>query len=455
MDNAINRLTELNHQYVWHPFTQMKDWISEIPLFIERGEGNWLIDTDGKRYLDGVSSLWANIHGHVRPEINQAIVDQLHKISHTTMLGLTNVPATELAKMLVQIAPGRLNKVFYSDNGATSVEIALKMAYQYWQQKDHPIPSKKSFIKLKESYHGDTIGSVSLGGIELFHKVYSPLLFDTYDIPTPFYYHSKYNTEKECSEYSLKILRSTLEKNHDNIAGLFIEPYIQGAAGMIVFPDGYMKGVQALCKEFNILFIVDEVATGFGRTGRMFACDEDHLEPDIMTVAKGITGGYLPLAATLTTDEIYNAFLGEYLDYKTFFHGHTYTGNPLACASAIASLKLFEKDKTIESLKEKIIYLSNCLKPLLEQDYIGDIRQKGMMVGIEIVSDKKSKNSFPAEIRIGHRICMEARNHEVIIRPLGDVIVLMPPLSITIDEIKHLITAVRYSIEQITRRYGQ
>ncbi len=450
--NPKEKLKSLNYQYLWHPFTQMQDWINEEPLFIERGEGNYLIDTDGERYIDGVSSLWTNIHGHNRKEINEAIKDQLDLIGHTTMLGLANIPATLLGEKLVEAAPGKLKKVFYSDSGSTAAEIALKMAYQYWQQKDRPRRSKTSFIKLKEGYHGDTVGSVSLGGIDLFHKIFSHLLFDTYNIPTPFFYHSEFSSEEECKGHSIQCLKSTLEQHHHEIAGLFIEPYVQGAAGMIVFPKGYMKEVASLCHEYNILFIVDEVATGFGRTGRMFASEEDQLEPDIMAVAKGISGGYLPLAATLTTDEIYNAFLGEYSEHKTFYHGHSYTGNPLACSSALASLSLFKKDKTLDHLQEKIPFLRTSLESFQDLDHVGDIRQKGMMVGIELVSDKEPKTPYPPEHRMGHKVCMEARHHHIIIRPLGDVLILVPPLSVTAEEIQALTKGIYQSILTVTQR---
>ncbi len=446
------KLISLNHQYLWHPFTQMQGWIKEIPLIIERGDGNYLIDMDGKRYIDGVSSLWTNIHGHNRREISDAIKEQLDLIEHTTMLGLANIPATLLAEKLVEVAPGQLKKVFYSDSGSTAAEIALKMAYQYWQQKDKPEPSKRSFIKLKGGYHGDTVGSVSIGGIDLFHKIFSHLLFDTYSIPTPFLYHSEFTSGEECKDYSIQCLKAILEKHHHEIAGLFIEPYVQGAAGMIVFPTGFMKKVESLCHEYNILFIVDEVATGFGRTGRLFACEEDQLKPDIMAAAKGISGGYLPLAATLTTDEIYNAFLGGYNEYKTFYHGHSYTGNPLACSAALASLRIFNKDRTLDHLQAKISFLKDSLKAFQDLDHVGDIRQKGMMVGIELVSDRDSKAPYPPEYRVGHEVCMEARNHHIIIRPLGDVVILMPPLSITVEELQALTKGIYQSILTVTER---
>lgn len=445
-------LIEANHNHVWHPFTQMREWIEEDPLFIEKAEGNYLIDIDGNSYLDAYSSLWANVHGHNRKEINNAITEQLNKISHSTMLGLANVPATLLAERLADIAPGELNKVFYSDSGATAVEIALKMAFQYWKQTDNPLPEKNKFVTFKNAYHGDTVGSVSLGGIQLFHDIFSPLLFETYEVSSPFYYHSTYQSEDECKESCLSTIRDLLKDKSHEIAALVVEPYVQGAAGMVVYPDGFMKELDALCKKFNILFIVDEVATGFGRTGKMFACDHDSLKPDIMALGKGITGGYLPLSATLTTDKVYNAFLADYSEYKTFFHGHTYTGNQLASAAALASLDIFEKDAVIDKLQDKVKLLTEELNKFKELKHVGDIRQKGFMVGIELVEDKASKQSYPAELRIGHQVILDARKSAIMTRPLGDVIILMPVLSITADEIKTMCSVLYESIKKITEK---
>ncbi len=444
-----DELIRINQKHLWHPFTQMKQWMTEDPLFIERGEGNYLIDIEGKRYLDGVSSLWTNVHGHNKQEINDAITKQIGKISHSTMLGLANVPATELAKRLAEISPGKLNKIFYSDSGATAVEIGLKMAYQYWRQREKPVPSKTRFITLSGAYHGDTIGSVSLGGIDLFHKIFSHLLFETYSFPCPNFHGSDFSTPEECMNNSLKVFESVLRQHHSEIIGLFIEPYVQGAAGMIVYPKGFMKSLYSVCRKYEILFIVDEVATGFGRTGRMFACEEDDLEPDIMSVAKGLSGGYLPLAATITTDEIFDAFLGEYDEFKAFYHGHTFTGNPLACAAALASLDLFNKEMTIKNLGQKIELLDELLAPVKELTHVGDVRQKGFMVGIELAEVKSDRKRYAVKERMGHKVCMEARKHGVIIRPLGDVVILMPPLSITPEELRLLTNVVRDSIIEV------
>lgn len=449
--NECKFLEDADRKYIWHPFTQMQDYRKEIPLIISRGKGNYLIDIYGDKYLDGVSSLWVNIHGHVHPHINQAIKDQVDRISHSTLLGVSNVPAITLAKKLLEMVPESLSKVFYSDSGATAVEIALKMAFQYWQQKiGH---GKTKFISLNEAYHGDTIGAVSVGGIELFHEVYKPLLFEGYQIPSPHCYRCVFDrTYPECGLHCLNPLEEILRKKGEEIIGLIIEPIVQGAAGMLMSPPGYLKKARELCREFGVLFIADEVAVGFGRTGKMFACEHEEVVPDIMAVAKGLTGGYLPLAATIVTDEIYEAFLGEYSDFKTFFHGHTYTGNPVCCAAAFASLELFEKERTLEELQNKIQLLKDGLKDFKALAHVGDLRQKGFMVGIELVKDKKTKEPYPLEEKVGIRVIMEARRRKVVIRPLGNVIILMPPFSILPSELEMLLKAVYDSIQIVTEK---
>jgi len=433
-------LLEWDKQYVWHPFTQMQDW---DPLIIERGEGNYLFDTEGNRYLDGISSLWVTVHGHRKKEINRAITAQLDKVAHSTLLGLANIPSIELAKKLVEITPKGLNKVFFSDNGSTAVEIALKIAFQYWQQTNSKLKTK--FLTLVNAYHGDTIGSVSVGGIDLFHKIYKPLLFKAFKAPSPYCYRCPEKCEQG-SEPCLRQLENIMNKHHREIAAMIVEPMVQAAAGMLVMPKGYLKTVRRLCTKYNILLICDEVATGFGRTGKMFACEREGISPDIMCVAKGLTGGYLPVAATLTTNEIYNAFLGKHEEKRTFYHGHTYTGNPLGCAAALASLKIFKKDGVITKTRTLINYLQKKLIKFRNLKHVGDIRQCGMMVGIELVKDKNTKEEFPSSARIGHKIILEARRRGVILRPLGDVIILMPPLSITIKELKTLLEVTFASI---------
>ncbi|MFZ5596947.1 MAG: adenosylmethionine--8-amino-7-oxononanoate transaminase [Bacillota bacterium] len=453
--NCPSELLETwDKKYVWHPFTQMKLYNTEKPLIVERGQGSFLYDTEGNRYLDGISSLWVTVHGHCKEEINRAIREQLDKVAHSTLLGLANVPSILLAKKLVEITPPGLNKVFYSDSGATSVEIALKMAYQYWQQKEAgKHAQKKKFISLTGAYHGDTIGSVSVGGIDLFHRIFKPLLFETIHAPAPYCYRCPIGKNKaSCSMDCLSRVEELLVRHHHEVAAVIIEPVVQGAAGLLVAPGGYLEGIARLCKKFNVLLIADEVAVGFGRTGKLFACEHEGVAPDLMCLAKGITGGYLPLAATMATDEIYNAFLGEVDQFKTFYHGHTFTGNPLACASALASIDLIEKSNLIEELQEKISFLAKGLDRFRDLEHLGDIRHKGMLAGIELVLDRQSKEPYPPSDIIGHRVTLEARKMGLIIRPLGNVIVLMPVLSMSLSELEQLLDITYRAIEKVTGR---
>jgi adenosylmethionine-8-amino-7-oxononanoate aminotransferase len=428
----IPALIAKDKQYLWHPFTQMADWLAGEPLIIERAEGNHLIDVHGRRYLDGVASLWVNVHGHHHPHIDAAIRAQLDRVAHTTLLGLSSVPAIELAEKLVHIAPPGLTKVFYSDNGSTAVEIAVKMAYQYWALRGRP--EKRRFVALENAYHGDTVGSVSVGGIDLFHQIFRGLLFDALRVPP-----------------TLDSLAETLAAHGHELAALVVEPLVQGAAGMILQPDGYLREAAALCRRHDVLLICDEVATGFGRTGTMFACTQEGTSPDLMCVAKGISGGYLPLAATLVTDDIFSAFLGAYGDKKTFFHGHSYTGNPLACAAAIASLEVFERERVLERLPATIAALRDALESKVAPlAHTGQIRQRGLMVGIELVKDRTTREAYPYEAAIGARACVAVRRRGVILRPLGPVVVLMPPLSITLPEITELVDATADAIREVT-----
>ena len=450
---AFARLQQLDTTRLWHPFTQMQDYSHSAPLIIESGRGSYLYDSDGKKYIDGVSSLWVNVHGHRKKKINDAIIAQVGKICHSTLLGLSNAPAIELAEKLVAIAPEGLTKVFYSDSGSTAVEIGLKIAYQYWQQISRATKKKKKFISLVNAYHGDTIGAVSVGGIDLFHEIYQPLLFKTFKAPSPYCYRCPYNmTQSSCGLHCLNFLEDILRTRHGETAAFIMEPLVQGAAGMIVFPKGYCPGARQLCARYNVLCIVDEVATGFGRTGRMFACEHENVRPDIMAIAKGITGGTLPLAATLATDEVYSAFLGDVHECKTFYHGHTYTGNPVACAAACANIDIFRKEKVLSRLQPKIRQLWCRLEELKVFKHVGQVRQCGFMAGIELVADRKTKKPYTAKERIGHRVILEARKHGVIIRPLGDVIVLMPPLAIREKEIDKLCSVVFDAIRTVTEQ---
>ena len=452
-DMTTEQLREYDRNFVWHPFTQMREWEADSPIVIERGEGSWLVDTEGNRYLDGVASIWTNVHGHCRREINEAVKAQVDRLEHSTLLGLTNDKAALLAKRLVDIAPPGLTKVFYSDNGSTAVEIGVKMAFQYQQHRGGEFARKTKFISFKNAYHGDTIGAVSVGGIDLFHGVFRPLLFPTIQAPSPYCYRcelAESRSPASCGMACLKELERLMETHAAETAGLVIEPLVQGAGGMIVQPDGFVRRVRELCDRYDILMIADEVAVGFGRTGTMFACQREGVTPDIMALSKGITAGYLPLAATLATQKVYDQFLGEYREMKTFFHGHTFTGNPIACASALASLELFEQDRLLEQLQSKTTYLGERLKALEELPHVGEARHCGMVGGIELVRDKGTREPYPWEERLGIQVCLEARKHGIFLRPLGSVVVVFPPLAISMEELKLLMDGIEKSIRAVT-----
>ncbi|HET7008410.1 MAG TPA: adenosylmethionine--8-amino-7-oxononanoate transaminase [Candidatus Binatia bacterium] len=445
-----DKLKQLDHTYLWHPFTQMQEWMGEDPVIISRGDGHYLVDDHGRKYLDGVSSLWCNVHGHRKKELDDALKDQIDRLAHSTFLGLSHVPGINLAHKLIEIAPKGLQRVFYSDSGATAVEIAMKMAVQYWQLKDDT--QRIRIATLAESYHGDTVGSMSLGYSETFHRYHKTLLFPVIRLTPPHvfrYYQGMAETEAVAA--AINDAAEKFAEHGQTLAAMVIEPLMQGAAGMWSQPVGYLQALRDLCRRHGIIFIVDEVATGFGRTGKMFACNHADITPDILCVAKGITGGYLPLAATLTTEEIFAAFLGEYKEFKTFFHGHTYTGNPLGCAVAIANLELFAKEDVVERMQPGVAMLQQRLRDEFSAlPHVSDVRQWGYMVGIELAQDAATRQSYPPEKRIGHQVILEARKRSVMIRPLGDVIILMPPLSITDAELSTLLDVVYDCIDTVT-----
>ncbi|CAM4510402.1 adenosylmethionine-8-amino-7-oxononanoate aminotransferase [Paenibacillus endophyticus] len=447
MITDYERLAAMNKDYLWHPFTQMKDYYHSEPLIIERGEGIMLYDVQGRAYYDGFSSVWLNVHGHNVPELNQAITDQLGRVAHSTLLGMANVPAIELAEKLVGITPKGLNKVFYSDSGATGVEIAIKMAFQYWHNQG--VHGKTKFITMKQAYHGDTIGAVSVGAIPLYHDVFRPMLFPSHVIPYPYAYRHE-GGETGALEATLTALRSLLETRADEIAALIVEPIVQGAGGIIIMPPGCLREMAALCRKHGVLLIADEVATGFGRTGAMFACDLEDVSPDLMVIGKGLTGGYLPVAATLATDEVYGAFYADYQDQKTFFHGHSFTGNPLGCAVALASLKLFEEWNLVEGVRTKASFVESKLAALKDRPYVGEIRQKGLMIGIELVRDKVSREPYDWAERIGVRASLRARELGMLTRPLGNVIVFIPPLVSNEAELDAMTDILAESILHVT-----
>jgi adenosylmethionine-8-amino-7-oxononanoate aminotransferase len=415
---------QLDRDHLWHPFTQQAGWVEEEPLMIVGAEGSALIDAEGRRYIDGVSSLWCNVHGHRHPGLDAALREQLDRVAHSTMLGLSHPGAAELAARLVELAPPGLSRVFYSESGSTATEIALKMAFQYQQQRGGQHARRTSFVHLRDAYHGDTIGSVSVGGIEAFHAAYRPLLFQTHP----------------AEPGDAADLERVLDAHEEEVAAVIVEPLVQGAAGMLTHPPGYLRAVRELCDRFGVLLICDEVATGFGRTGTMFACEQEDVAPDLLCLAKGLTGGYLPLAATLTTERIYEGFLGAPEEGRTFFHGHTYTGNPLACAVALASLDAFEQEGTLERLQPKIDLLWELLDGVAQMPEVAAVRGRGFMVGIDL-------GEHDPALRLGHRVTLEARERGAIVRPLGDVVVLMPPLAISAAELRRLVEITVESIE--------
>lgn len=426
---------------LWHPFTQHDEWIEQDEnLVIVAGEGSWLIDDQGRRYLDAVSSLWCNVWGHRHPAIDAAIRAQLDRIAHTTLLGLTHPPAIELAERLAALTG--LPRVFYSDSGSTAVEVALKIAFQCQQQRGQT--QRTRFAALTEAYHGDTIGSVSVGGIDLFHSIYRPMLFDAVRIPAP--------TRPDPAEETACLAEAArlFAEHGATLAALVVEPLVQGAAGMRMHSEGWLVALAALARRHGVLVIADEVATGFGRTGTMFASTE--IVPDLLCLAKGVTGGYLPLAATLVSEEVFAAFRGPYTQYRTLFHGHTYSGNPLACAAALATLDLFEG----VDLREKERELADAIATL-DHPWVREVRQKGVMAAIVLGEGEGRGGPAPAAVgfaperRIGHRVCLAARRHGAIVRNLGDAVVLMPPLSMTAAEMKQAVAAVGAAIREIAQ----
>jgi adenosylmethionine-8-amino-7-oxononanoate aminotransferase len=439
-------LLRWDRECVWHAFTQMAEY---EPLVIERAEGCTLYDIDGNAYLDGVSSMWCNVHGHRHPRLDAAIRTQLDQVAHVTALGMSNPTTIRLAKRLVDITPAGLNHVFFSDDGATAVEVAIKMALQYWCQRPEPRPEKTLYVALGEAYHGDTLGSVSVSGVARFQSTFQPLLFETLRLPPPDTYRlpSGVTIEQACAHY-LNQLEQLLKQHHARIAAMVIEPLVQGAAGMIMHPPGYLRGVRELTHKYEVLLIADEVAVGFGRTGKMFACEHEQVTPDFLCLAKGLTAGYLPMAATLATDEIWNAFLGRYDEARTFFHGHTYSGNPLGAAVALSSLELFDEEQILERLKPKIARLAERLGRMRDLPHVGDVRQRGLIGAVELVRDRKTKAPFPWEEKRGFSVCELARKRGVWLRPLANVIVIMPPLSITIEQLDQICDAVEWAIRQ-------
>lgn len=443
-----DELLRWDREIVWHAFTQMSEY---EPLVIERAQGTTLVDIDGNAYLDGVASVWCNIHGHRHPKLDAALRAQLDQVAHVTSLGSSNPTTIKLAKRLVDLAPAGLEHVFFSDNGATAVEVAIKMALQYWRQRRDPRPEKTTYLALGNAYHGDTLGSVSVGGVERFHAMFEPLLFEVLRAPAPDMYRLPEGVTSEGAlAHYLSATEAILAREHQRIAAVVIEPLVQAAAGMVMHPPGYLAGLRELTARYDVLLIADEVAVGFGRTGRMFACQREDVTPDFLCLAKGISGGYLPVAATLTTDEIWQAFLGTYAESKAFFHGHTYGGNALGAAVALATLDVFDEEQTLAGLVPKIERLGEHLERIGRHPHVGDARQCGMIGAIELVRDRATREPFPWAEKWGLRVCDWARTQGVWSRPLGNVLVVMPPLSVSLDELDRILLALEGGIVAVT-----
>lgn len=448
-ERSAAELRALDLAHVWHPFTPHAVYAAEQPLMVVAGEGHYLIDADGHRFLDGVASLWCNAFGHRHPRIDAALTTQLGRIAHSTMLGNASSTAVELAARLVSMTPERLTRVFFSDNGSTATEIALKMAYQYWQQTGRVADAKRTrFVTLGEAYHGDTIGAVSLGGIDLFHQIYRPLLFETIQLPTPHRYRPPPGqSPDEYADACIVAAEQILERHGEEIAAVMIEPGMQGAAGMIVQPDGYAQRLRAATRRAGALFIADEVAVGWGRSGARFVSELLDLDPDLLCIAKGVTGGYLPLAATLATEEIFEGFLAPPEQGHTFFHGHTYTGNALGAAAALASADLL--DELLPTLRITIEHFAGRAHALTSLPHVGDVRQFGLALGVELVSDVATATPYLSASRTGMQVTMACKRRGVFLRPLGDTVVVMPPLSISCAELDLLFDALEESIREV------
>lgn len=434
-----------DRHHVWHAFTQMQEY---EPLLIDRGEGAWLIDIDGNRYLDGSASMWCNVHGHRHPRLDAALARQAEKIAHTTNLGLSNPTTIEFARRLAGVTPPGLDRIFFSDDGSTAIEAALKMVFQFWRQTSPAQPAKTRFIAIDEAYHGDTLGAVGVGGVDRFTAMFEPLTFSPIRLRPPGLADAT-GRIPTCDQ-SLADLEAVLVAHSHEVAAVVMEPLVQMAGGIIVHPRGYLKGVRELTKKHGVLLILDEVATGFGRTGTMFACDQEDVVPDFLCLAKGLTAGYLPMAATLTHGCIWDAFLGTHADGRAFYHGHTYGGNPLAAAVGIASLDLFEADRVLASLRTKIDRLTDHARRLSALDGVGSVRQCGFVLGIDLVADKTTAQRHPWHEQRGRRACLAARKHGAILRPLGDTVVIMPPLCITESELDQLVTATEQGIHEVS-----
>ncbi len=450
--NEINKLQEKDLKYIWHPCSQMKDYETFPPTVIQKGEGVFLYDVEGNKYLDAVSSWWVNLFGHANKRINKALYEQAEKLEHVIFANFTHEPAIELAENIIDITPKGLNKIFFGDNGSSAIEIALKLSFQYHMQMGKM--KKTKFVAISDAYHGETIGALSVGDMDLYSKIYKPLLLDTIKVEGPDCYRCKYNQKREsCNGACFEHMEKLVKEKNEEIAGIIIEPMVQCAAGMKIYSPVYLKKLRKLCDTYDIHLIADEIAVGFGRTGKMFACEHAEISPDIMCLSKGLTAGYMPLSLALMTDKIYNAFYDDYNKMKAFLHSHSYSGNPLGCRVACETLKIFKEEKIIEKNKEKSKRLKSKVENILSDlPYLGEYRQIGMIGAIELVKDKKSKEGFPWEERVGYQIYKIALEKGVLLRPLGNTIYFMPPYVINEEEVDLMVYAARDSIIEYFKR---
>ena len=444
----MNELQKKDLEYIWHPCSQMKDYEKLPPIVIKNGKGVYLEDVDGNKYIDAVSSWWVNLFGHSNDRINKALYNQASTLEHVIFAGFSHEKAIELCERIIKVAPKGMKKVLFGDNGSSAVEIALKLSFQYHMQVGKK--KKTKFIAISDAYHGETMGALSVGGVDLFSSMYKPLLIETIKVNGPDCYRCPYNKNREtCNAECFEIMEKAIKENHEEITAVIIEPMIQGAAGMKMYSPNYLKKLRKLCDKYDINLIADEIAVGFGRTGKMFACEHAGISPDIMTVSKGLTAGYMPMSLVLTTDKIYDAFYDDYETMKAFLHSHSYSGNPLGCALAVETLKIFEEENILDTIDKKSKYLKEKIEStLLDIEYVGDYRQLGMIGAIELVKNKETKEAFPWQDRIGYKIYQLALKKGVLLRPLGNVIYFMPPYIITKEEIDIVVDTARECIEE-------
>jgi adenosylmethionine---8-amino-7-oxononanoate aminotransferase len=444
-----SEILHLDRAHVWHPCTQQKDHETLPPIPVARGEGVYLIDVDGNRYIDGVSSWWVNLFGHNHPRLNRALIDQAGRIAHHIFAGFTHEPAVELAHRLCRLAPPGLNKVFFADNGSAAVEVALKMSFQYWQQTGKP--QKCRFVSLTDAYHGETLGALSVGGCDLYREIYRPILLEGFQVQGPDCYRCPYGLHRDhCQAECFEHLERQVTAAQEQIAAVIIEPLIQGAAGMRIYPPVFLKKLRALCDACSVHYIADEIAVGFGRTGRMFANEHAGVSPDLLCLSKGITGGYLPLSVTLTTDAIYDAFYDDYVAQKAFLHSHSYTGNPLACALAVEVLKIFEEEDVLAGLHPKMALLQEQAARFESLPHVGEFRRCGMVAAVEMVQERQSRTPYPWQQRRGLEVYRQALVRGALLRPLGNIIYFMPPLTITEVELQTLLDIAFEAIAAVT-----